>query len=75
MVRQSTMTKSKGGEEPVQLTERKTMASSCGAEVDEVTRIDGEAAVVGGGRRPRSAVSSWTPWWGAGTTVVAGTMR
>ena len=39
----------------MQLTERKTMASSCGVGVDEVTRIDGEAAVAGGGRRPRSA--------------------
>ena len=38
-----------GGEgEPVQLTERKTMASSCWTGVDEVTRIDGEAAVAGG---------------------------
>ena len=46
--------KGEGGE-PVQLTERKMMASSCGAGVDEVTRIDGEAAVAGGGRRPRSA--------------------
>ena len=39
----------------MQLTERKMMASSCGAGVDEVTWIDGEAAVAGGGRRPRSA--------------------
>ena len=31
------------------------MVSSCGVGVDEVARIDGEAAVAEGGRRARSA--------------------
>ena len=39
----------------MQLIVRKKIASSCGAGVDEVTWIDGEAAVSRGGRRPRSA--------------------
>ena len=39
----------------MQLTERKTMASSCRVGVDEVMQIDGEAAVAEGGRRPRSS--------------------